>query len=81
MAILPYSLSRRILDAVDGSGLSLTRREYYNLKKHQTLDARDEKTIEGLLYALDAADFIHRCRVEDKLDESSKIISRKLLQI
>ena len=81
VSILPYSLSRRVLDAVDGSGLSLTRREYYNLKKHQIPDGRDEKTIEGLLYALDAADFIHRCRIEDEFDESGTILSRKLVQI
>ena len=81
ISVLPYSLSRRVLDAVDGTGLSLTRREYYNLKKHQSLDSRDEKTIEGLLYALDAAGFVYRCRIEDEFDDAGKIVSRKLIQI
>ena len=81
VSVLPYSLSRRVLDAVDGTGLSLTRKEYYNLKKHQTLNFRDEKTIEGLLYALDAVEFVYRCRIEDEVDEVGKIKSRKLVQI
>ena len=70
MSILPYSLSRRVLDAVDNSGLSLSRKEYYRLKKQSTLNTKDDSTIEGLLYALDDAEFIHRCRVEDTFDDA-----------
>lgn len=51
VSIVPYTLSRRVLDAVDGSGLSLTRREYYNLKKYEAFNPKDDKSIEGLLYA------------------------------
>lgn len=78
---MPYSLSRQVLDAVDGTGLSLTRREYYNLKKHHTLSVKDETTIEGLLYALDTAGFVYRCRLEEEVNDSSKVVSRRLLQI
>lgn len=81
VSVLPYSSSRRILDTIDGTGLTLTRREYYNLKKGQVLDGRDEKTIEGLLFALDDAGFHHRYRVQEELDETGKVISRKLIQI
>ena len=81
MSILPYSLSRQVLNAVDGTELSLTRREYYNLKKNQTLNAKDESTIEGLLYALDAAGFVYRCRVKEEVNDTGKMVSRKLLQI
>src|SRR5258708_4040274 len=63
------------------TGLSLTRREYYNLKKHQTLSHKDDQSIEGLLYALDAVEFQYRCRVEDLFDEGGNIIHRKLVQI
>jgi hypothetical protein len=79
ISVLPYSLSRRVLDATDGTGLALTRREYYNLQKYQVLDGRDEKTIDGLLFALDGAGFYHSCRVEEV--KSDNTISKKLIQI
>jgi len=79
VSVLPYSLSRRVLDSVDSSGLSLTRKEYYRLKKLSTLNGKDDSTIEGLLYALNDAGFIHRCRVEDSFNDSSTIVSRKLI--
>ena len=68
-----------MLDATNGTRLSLSRREYYNLKKNQNLKAADDSTIEGLLYALDDAEFIHRCRVKDEVNKSGKVIKRKLL--
>lgn len=83
VSVLPYSTSRRVLDAVDGTGLTLSRREYYNLQKYQTLDGRDTKTIDGLVYALDTAEFIHRYRVEKEYDaaDPDKVVSKKLIQI
>lgn len=81
VAVMPYSLSRRVLDAVDSTGLSLTRKEYYQITKSSTLNLKDDKTIDGLLYALNDAEFKYRCRVTDSYDESGQIISRKLIQI
>jgi hypothetical protein len=80
-AVLPYSLSRQVLDVGDGSGLSLSRREYYNLKRQAVLSSKDEKTIDGLLFALDDAGFVHRCRIEDQMNDSGTTVSRKLIQI
>ena len=34
-----------------------------------------------MLYALDDVEFHHRCRVRDEVDESGKVVSRKLIQI
>ena len=70
-----------MLTAVGYRGLSLTPREYYNLKKGQTLNAKDKKSINGLLYSLDDVKFQYRCRVSDEVDKSGKIVSRKLIQI
>ena len=81
ISILPYNLSRQVLDATDSSGLTLTRREYYNLKKNAAPDCRDDSTIDGLLYALDDTGFIYRCRVDSEVTESGKVISRRLIQI
>jgi hypothetical protein len=81
VSVLPYSLSRRVLDAVDSTGLSLTRKEYYRIQKISSFDAKNDSTIEGLLYALDDAGFVHRCRIDDTYDEAGQVISRKLVQI
>jgi len=81
-SIIPYSVSRRILDSNDEYRLKLTAKEYYNLVRNQSLSGDDPKTIEGLLIALDNAGFIHRCRYDDVVDkQSGKVISRKIIQI
>ena len=78
-SVLPYVLSWRVLDAMDGTGLSLTRREYYNLKRNQCPNKKDDKSIDGLLYALDDVGFTHACRTDNEEDVSGKIVSRKLV--
>ena len=63
--MLTYNRSRKVLNAIDGIGLSLTRREYYNLKKFQSFNEKDDKSIDGLLFALDEAGFYHSIYTND----------------
>lgn len=59
----------------------MTRREYYNLKKHQLISNQDDTTIAGLLYALEDAGLVYRTRVDDQLDETGNVVGRQLFQI
>ena len=80
ISIIPYSVSRRVLESADEFGLKLTSREYYNIVKIKPVDGTDEKLIEGLLVAIQEAGFIYRPRIETEVDiESGAVISRKLL--
>lgn len=68
----------------EGSGLVLDQRTYYNLVRHQKFDKEKDKTVEGLLNALDEEGFLHRHRTEkvvEGLDEDERVIGRKLIQI
>ena len=80
VSIIPYSVSRRVLECADEFGLRLTSREYYNIVRIKPVDGTDEKSIEGLLVAIQEAGFIYEPRIEDEIDiKSNTIISRKLL--
>ena len=78
--IIPYSVSRRVLESEE-IGLTLTAKEYYNTVRYQVIQRNDNKTIEGLLVALDEAGFIWRLRTEPVVDEEDVVIGRKLIQI
>ncbi len=81
LSVIPYSTSRRVLDSLDDFGLSLTSREYYNIVRIMPVDGTDEKSISGLLIAIQEAGFIYRTRVEEEVNQSGTVISKKLVQI
>jgi MULE transposase domain len=74
-----YSQSRRILDSED-LDLFLSSKKYYNLVQNQPADM-NLKSIQGLLKALDDANFIHHQRVSTEFDNKGKLISKRLIQI
>ena len=76
---IPYSASRRVLDSEE-FGVLLTSKEYYNSVRHKTPSKSDDKTIQGLIFALQKEGFMYETRVEE-VDESSSVISRKCIQI
>jgi hypothetical protein len=81
-ASIKYSTIQKLLNE-DMVGVSLKQKEYYNLKRHQPFDARDDESAAALLQALTDEGFRWRTFVRDTVDEldSSKIVSRKLIQI
>jgi hypothetical protein len=58
-AMLAWSASNRILDQL---GLGISRRQYYNLLRHQKM-IRSDNSFKGLLAALDEAGFEFRSRL------------------
>ena len=52
MAIIPYSISRRVLVTKE-AGFLLKRKEFYNSVRYGVLDGTNKKIIKGLLTALD----------------------------
>jgi hypothetical protein len=79
-AVIPYSVSRRVLESSD-YGVILTAREYYNSVRHQAASKSDDKTIIGLIEALRNQDCVYEVRAKDVLDDSGGITSRKCQQI
>jgi hypothetical protein len=60
----------------------LTATEYYNLVHKSKLKTElRRQNIEGLLITLQEKGFIYRCRVDNEVDLSGSVISRKLVQI
>ena len=78
--IIPYSQSRRILDS-DDLGLFLSAKKYYNLVRNLPADKEDLETIQGLLKALDDAEFVHYQRVESEFDSEGRMTKKRLIQI
>jgi hypothetical protein len=80
MAVIPYSESRRVLEAEE-FGLTISARDYYNSVRKMVADRDRPETIDGLLVALQEAGFAYRCGVEVEEDEEGNPISRELRQI
>jgi hypothetical protein len=59
----------------------ITAKEYYNQVRKQLADKHKPKTIEGILVALQEADFVYRSRVDIEEDGSGTAISKTLIQI
>jgi MULE transposase domain len=78
--VIPYSVSRRILED-DEYGLLITRQEYYNHLRNQPADRDKPKTIEALIVALDDARFVYRTRYDIEVDSEGTAVSRKLVQL
>jgi MULE transposase domain len=78
---VPFSVSRRVLEDPE-FGLMLTATEYYNFVRKSKLKTElGRQNVEGLLVALQEKGFIYRCRVDNEVDLSGAVISRKLVQI
>jgi hypothetical protein len=78
--VIPYSISRRILED-DEYGLLITRQEYYNHLRNEPADRDKPKTIEALIVALDEARFVYRTRFDIEFDSEGKAVSRKMIQL
>jgi hypothetical protein len=63
--VLPYSDSRRLIDAED-LGLVLSSKQYYNLIRKETPDKLKPYTVEALLLSLYDQGFIYRTRVSEE---------------
>lgn len=78
--VLPYSASRRLIDA-EGFGLVLSSRAYYNSIRKEIPDQSKPETIEAQLLSLEEEGFIYQTRVSVEEDEQGRVTARKLLQI
>ena len=63
-AIISYSNSRRVLEALDEFGINLTARQYYNIIRNIKEDKTTPKIIGGLLIILEDTEFVYYTRVE-----------------
>jgi hypothetical protein len=79
-AVLPYSDSRRLIDAED-FGVVLSSRDYYNSVRKEIPDKSKPKTIEALLVMLEENSFVYQTRVKVEVDEDDEPIGRELVQI
>jgi hypothetical protein len=79
-AVLPYSDSRRLIDAED-FGVVLSSRDYYNSVRKEIPDKSKPKTIEALLVMLEENSFVYHTRIKVEVDENSEPIGRELVQI
>jgi hypothetical protein len=77
---LPYSDSRRLIDAEE-FGLVLSSRAYYNSIRKEILDRNKPHTIEALLLSLHDQGFIYHAWVSEELDKEDRVIARKLTQL
>jgi hypothetical protein len=79
--ILPYSVSRRLIDAED-LGVVLSSRDYYNSVRKEMPDKAKPKTIVALLRTLEDQQFVYSTRFEVEVDElTGEKIGRKLVQL
>ncbi|OQV08491.1 MULE transposase domain-containing protein [Cladophialophora immunda] len=77
---LPFSASRRILDSND-FGVVLTSKEYYNSVRFKPASKDDDKLINGLVVALQNEEFVYETRLQEVVNETGQVVSRKCLQI
>ena len=78
--MLPYSVSRRLIDAED-LGVVLSARDYYNSVHKLMPDKSKPQTIVALLKILEDNTFVFTTRFKTKRDKAGKLISRKLVQL
>ena len=80
-AVIPYSDSRRVLEAINKFGITLTSRQYYNSVRNSKGDKTALETIGGLLITLDEAGFVYRTRIDIEENSQGQEIRLKLIQI
>jgi hypothetical protein len=78
--VLPYSVSRRLIDAED-LGVVLSARDYYNSVRKELPNKSKLKTIVVLLRMLEDQQFVYRTRFKVEVDKQEVPISRKLEQL
>jgi len=78
--VLPYSVSRRLIDAED-LGVVLSGRDYYNAVRKQLPDKSKPQTIVALLRMLEDNEFVYRTRFKVERDLIGKPTARKLVQL
>jgi hypothetical protein len=76
--IIPYSVSRRILEDEE-FGLTITAKEYYNTLRNLRPNHEKNKNMEATLVALDEASFVYTVRYE--IDSTLPVQTRKMTQI
>jgi MULE transposase domain len=59
----------------------LSAKKYYNLVRNQPTDKGDSESIQGLLKALDDAEFIHHQRISTEYNAEGKLTGQRLTQI
>lgn len=75
-AFLTYSESVRVLDQ---QGLSLTKLEYYNLRRQPFKNTL--QGFEALIVALEDAGFIYRCLIRQEIDATDQPIAQNCEQV
>jgi MULE transposase domain len=79
--VLPYSVSRRLIDAEE-LGVVLSSRDYYNSVRKELPDKSKPQTIVALLRALEDQQFVYQTRFQKVVDEvTDEVIGRKLVQL
>jgi hypothetical protein len=77
--VIPYSTTRRVLED-DEFGMLLRPRDYYNAVRSQPVDKAEDRSIAGLVAALQEAGFVYRTRVNVAY-EGEVAVAKKLVQI
>ena len=78
-AVISYSNSRRVLEALNEFGINLTARQYYNTVRNIKGDKTISEIIGRLLITLKEVEFVYRTRVEIQHNRSDNRITRKLI--
>ena len=78
--VLPYSDSRRLVDAED-LGVIVSAKDYYNTVRKEISNKSKSKIIITLLRILEDNGFIYRTQVNIEENESGITIARKLIQL
>ena len=75
---MPYSDSRRLIDAKD-LNIIISAKDYYNIIRKEISNKSKPKIIITFFKILENNDFIYRIRVNIEEDKSSTIIAYKLI--
>jgi hypothetical protein len=79
--VLPYSTSRRLINAEDLS-VVLSSQDYYNAVRKDVPDKIKPETIDALLRMLKDQQFVYQTRSEEVIDEiTGEVTARKLVQL
>ena len=77
--VIPYSVSRRVIDHLKDFGMHLTSQQFYNLVRKRRPKVKDN-IIKPLLLSLDEAGFRCHCRVK-RTYKYGEIVNIKLVQL
>ena len=78
IAVIPYSESRRVLEAEE-LGLILTSREYYNSLRKSGPNIAQSETIDALFMELYEAGFVYRTRVRVEENKEGNVVKRQMI--